>query len=127
MPAPAAAASAGYQRVQWVLNLASLKHRVLMLGEGDGAAPDEDCILVDLRVAGATCPSSHAPMVPLQAASEALELRAADDRTVAHYGEKTVTHTVPKSAHSYPPPLPNMCQSDKKITVAASVGKKSRS
>ena len=51
--APAATA-AGEQRVQWILNLASGIGRVLMLGEGEGAAPDEEYIMVDSGASRAT-------------------------------------------------------------------------
>ena len=83
--------------MQWVLKLASGVDRVLMLGEGEGAAPDDEYIMVDSGASRATCPASHAPTVPLQAASESLDIRAADDRKVAHYGEKTVTYAVPEA------------------------------
>ena len=68
-----------------------------MLGEGEDSAPGEDYVLVDSGASRSTCPSSHAPTVPLQAASEALDVWTADDRAVAHYGEKTVIYTVPEA------------------------------
>ena len=70
---------------------------MLMLGEGGSAAPDEEYIMLDSGASRATCPASHAPSVPLQAASEGLDIRAADDRKVAHYGEKMVTYAVPEA------------------------------